>query len=201
MLTVGALFGVAAVFIGQFYALNDYWNPPYIFSAHLPLEDFLYGFFISGITAVFHKKIFKPSRYFKTSRKLFMFGILPLLTTIFCFFFTVNILGLNSIIAHIIPPAVVGIVIVSLYPHLLTPIFTSSIFAVLLTFLLFQSLLFLYPNVIANFWMLENLSGILWFEIPVEEYVFAAVLGFSVPFFYEVITGCIPIYKKTDANH
>lgn len=48
---------------------------------------------------------------------------------------------------------------------------------------------------IERFWLIENLSGIFIFGIPIEELLFAFALGFGGSIYYEYITG--QKYKKT----
>lgn len=70
-----------------------------------------------------------------------------------------------------------------------------SLTAVALTFVVFKLLLIIEPTAIQEIWMIENLSGVLIGGIPIEEYIFAAALGFGTPFFYEIVTGHIPEWK------
>ena len=109
MIVCGIYFGIAAIIIGYFYAIKDYWSPPYIFDNLLHIEDFIYGFLFGGIAAeVF--EIVLPIKSIKRDKKLRKdLIIIFILVSIFCFIFFVNILDYNSIVAHTIPPLLVGI--------------------------------------------------------------------------------------------
>jgi len=108
MLLTGLFIGIGAVIIQHLYAILDYWNPVYIF-AKFPLEDFYYGFIFGGISSELHEIILRKKNSLKkvypTHKKIVIFLFL------FCFFsfiFFVNILKLNSIIAHIVAPILIG---------------------------------------------------------------------------------------------
>lgn len=68
----------------------------------------------------------------------------------------------------------------------------SALVSVVITFFIIKILILIDPFVIEKIWMLENLSGIIIWGIPLEEYAFAASLGFGASFFYEILTGKIP---------
>ncbi len=193
MLIIGSIFGFGAIIIGQVYALNDYWHPPYLFGRELPFEDFLYGFFFGGTLASVSDVFGKPIGYsiHKPNPWHALFG---LLVTVAAFTVLVDLLKVNSIVAHILPPVFVGLVIFARHKNLSVHMFFSSFVSVFITFFVFQVLLMIDPNVIEKIWMLENLSGLLLAGIPVEEYIFAAALGFGTPYFYEVVKGVLPRY-------
>jgi hypothetical protein len=193
MLVIGSVFGVGAVLIGQAYALNDYWNPPYLFGKTLPFEDFLYGFFFGGIVANIPDFFHRPVSY--VSRKpSFAHALLGLSLTIVAFTVLVDVLKINSIVAHIVPPALVGVIIALRYKSLFSHMVIASLISMMVTFIVFQVLLLLDPLVIERIWMMENLNGLLIIGIPVEEYIFAGALGFGTPYFYEVVKGTLPQY-------
>ena len=191
MIIMGACFGVLAVIIAKFYALSDYWTPDYLFPGIL-LEDFLYGLFfggfLSGTANMIHNRL-EDRREIKIDRILLVVS-LPI--TILSFYILVEVLGLNSIYAHILPPFIIGSIIVFKYPSLLIPSLLNSLLAVLVTLCAFKFLLAVNPNFFTDFWLLDNISNLSILKIPLEELLFAASLGFGAAFYYPAL-----LYKNS----
>jgi len=196
MIICGTLFGFAAILIAHNYAIHDYWSPPYIFNNVFYLEDFIYGFLFGGIAA----EIFEITFGFKETKqnkkkKTFLLPIF-LAITVLSFFLFVNLLGWNSIVAHIVPPLIIGLFCIFLRRDFLLPTILSGIIMLVITFLWQSLILAIYPNAIIDFWMIENLSGIFINGIPIEELIFAFALGFGASCFYELVMG-YEYVKKT----
>ena len=189
MIVCGILFGIAAIIIGYFYAIKDYWNPPYIFDNFLHIEDFIYGFLFGGIAAEIFEIILSMKSIKKKEKPRKDLIIIFSFISIFCFIFFVNILNYNSIIAHIVPPLLVGLFCVIYRKDFILPTVLSGIFLLVITFIWQSIILLIYPSCILSIWMLENLSGILISGIPIEELIFAFSLGFGASCFYELIMG------------
>ena len=64
----GVFFGFLGIAISKFYALIDYWHPTFVFGTGFPIEDFLYGFFYTGILATLHDLIHPPRRIVPTKK-------------------------------------------------------------------------------------------------------------------------------------
>lgn len=189
MILCGILFGFAAIAIGYIYAIKDYWNPPYIFNNILHIEDFIYGFLFGGIASEIFEIILRMKSVKKDQKPrknlIIIFGLMA----ISCFILFVNILNWNSIVAHIVPPLFVGIFCWVYRRDFIIPTILSGIFLLIITFIWQSIILLIYPNVIINIWLLENLSGIFVNNIPIEELIFAFSLGFGASCFYELING------------
>ena len=195
LIIMGIVFGLGAVAIGQLYALSDYWSPSYLLGQSLPLEDFLYGFFFGGFLVGIHDILHKPV-FYEDRKPNYLLGLGILIFTAVLFYVSVNLLNINSIVAHIVPPVIVGILVVVQYPHLFKHMLINMLIGLIVTTGAFQILLLIDPSFIGDIWMIENLSGIFLFGTPIEEYFFAAALGFGSPFFYEVSKGHIPHWLK-----
>lgn len=187
MIKSSILFGIAAVLIEKFYAIKDYWNPNYIFKG-IYLEDFIYGFLFGGIASVTFEA-FMGYHIRKKEKTHYKIGVLCAIITCLTFVILVNVLKVNSIVAHIIPPLIVGIIVIVMNKKLLIPSILSGIIITTVTFLVFQFVLSINPSVVKDYWMLDNISNILIVNIPIEEYLFAFALGFGLPGFYELIKG------------
>lgn len=189
MLLLGTLFGFAAILIGKFYALNDYWNPTYVFGENFPFEDFLYGFIFGGISTEILELFIKDKQSKSRSRPRYDLVITFLLVSLVCFLLFVDKLGLNSIIAHIVPPIIVGLYVSYLRRDLAKKALATGLIMTILTFFWQFLILVIYPDAINNHWYLENLTGILLAGVPIEELVFAFALGYGASFVYELIYG------------
>jgi len=189
MLRSGLIFGVGSILIGYFYATKDYWNPPYIFNNVLHFEDFLYGFFFGGLASEIFEIILGKKSIKRTKKPHKKFVIVALIITIATFVICVNILKLNSIVAHILPPMIIGLICIVYRRDFIVPAILSGLFLLIITFA-WQSLIMLfYPEVISNIWYVQNLSGVLISGIPLEELIFGFSLGFGASCFYELLMG------------
>jgi hypothetical protein len=194
MLLAGITFGTAAVLIGIKYALHDYWHPVY-FLTSFHIEDFLYGFFFGGICAQIYFFFFEVKE--RTTKKHHPLLVLAaFIVSILSFIFITGILKLNSIIAHIIPPILIGSYICYKDFKDTKIQIWSGFFALAITFIIFKILIFLNPNFIQSIWYLNNLTGILVLGIPLEEYLFAFSFGFGISHFYEFVSGKEIILQK-----
>lgn len=187
MLGIGMLFGIAAVLINNQYALHDYWHPLFLIR-QIPLEDFLYGFFFGGISTQAYFFFFKTKERI-TANHHPVFVVVVVLASILCFVILTGLLKINSIVAHIIPPLIVGLYIGIKNPNYLKVQIINGFLTMIATLIMFKILLIINPRAIIDNWYLNNLTGVLIVGIPLEEYVFAFVLGFGASVFYEYVTG------------
>lgn len=189
MVYMGLLFGLAAAVIARVYALSDYWNPPYLFGSAFNVEDFLYGFFYGGIATELYEAIISREDSDRKSAKHYWLLALLFLVTLLSFIVLVDIFHFNSILAHIVPPIVAGVCTAMLRQDLIGKAVLSGFALVIFTTAWYSVLLWIFPHAIEQSWRLENLSGVLLLDIPLEEYIFAFSLGFGGSFFYEAVTG------------
>ena len=194
MLLAGVMFGAAAVLLDIQYALYDYWHPAFLVES-IPVEDFFYGFFLGGICVQIYFLFFNVKEKLVNKPHPF-FVIASLFISILSFILLTGILKLNSIVAHIVPPFAIGSYI-SFKDHRDVKVqIWSGFFAIMVSFIAFQIMLLFNPSFVRNIWYLNNLTGILFLGIPLEEYLFAFSLGFGVSHFYEYVTGKDLILKK-----
>lgn len=189
MLFVGTILGIGAVLIQHFYAKFDYWNPPYLFQT-FPFEDFYYGFIFGGISAEFYELVInKQNKLKKRPQKHTKLILVFALITALSFLILVDLLRINSIVAHIIPPLIVGIITGVIRKDLFIYAIFNGLFLVILTIVMFSVLLIIEPDLFIKYWYTNNLLGIYIFNIPVEELFFAFAVGFGAGNLYEVIFG------------
>lgn len=185
VLKVGTVFGAMGVIIAHLYAVNDYWNPKYILWP-FNFEDFGYGFFLGGIVASSYQVFFKKKLTAERNlRKGWLLTFIAVSTLTFPL--VVSWLGLNSIIAHILPPLFVASVIFVLRRDLILPSLFAACITLVLTTVLFLLAQCLFPNLFSENWNLENLSGIDFLGIPFEELLFAFSLGLGGSHVYEFL--------------
>ncbi len=182
----GILFGIAAVYIGEKYALHDYWQPNYLFS-FFHFEDFLYGFFFGGIAAEIGQVVLKYKDE-KRSEGRYLYFILFLVITIITFQ-VIEFLEINSIYLHIIPPFIIGLICILIDKNNFNVALVSGLLALLITIIFQNIILLIYPEVFSDVWLLENLSGLFFLRIPIEELLFGFSLGFGASCFYELAMG------------
>ena len=187
MVILGGLFGLASVVIGMAYSNLDYWHPPYIFNNTLHIEDFIYGFLFGGITAEIYNFFGFKDKPSKNPKANYNFVFLFFIITFLCFEILVDILKFNSIVALIVPPILIGLIVVILRKDFAKPALLSGLTILLFTFFWQQIILFIYPSAIVDFWCLQNLSGFMILGIPIEELLFAFALGFGASCCYEFV--------------
>ncbi|MBD3365877.1 hypothetical protein GF360_00870 [candidate division WWE3 bacterium] len=196
MITIGVLIGIGAVIIEHLYAKWDYWQPIFLFP-QFPFEDFYYGFIFGGVSAELYEIFFKVQDSKKPNHKTHksIFLVSAVITTL-AFAVLIDLLQHNSIIAHILPPLLIGLIAALLRKDLFAFELANGVLTTLLTFAVFQILLILYPQLFENHWMLENLTGINFFRIPIEELAFAFSVGFGASCFYEMVFGYSEVKSK-----
>lgn len=125
---------------------------------------------------------------YKTNAKLLLIFSLVIG---FCFWLFVDTLNINSIVAHIVPPIIVGLAVAVLRKDLFVSELINGFLLTGLTLLMFRILLAFYPPLFENHWRLNNLSGLFLLGIPIEELLFAFSVGFGAGNLYELIFGYV----------
>lgn len=196
--------GILAVIWSPYFWV-DYWNPEYIFNISLfgrklgGIEDFIYGFFTSGIISVIYEELFGKKYARRKDRKhhWFFFTIILFFIGIFIFHFLFYI-GLNSLYAAVFSFLFAFLVITFYRADLLNDALISGLFFGTLTFFFYIILLAFFPGIINKWWYLSNISNKLIVGIPIEELVWAFSMGAVAGPIYEFMMGLTFIpYKKT----
>jgi len=191
---------VAPLGASQYFYLRDYWQPEYFgntFFGIFGFEDILFSFLIGGIAAVIYEEVFgkRHSKRHLKQHTLLMFGF-SVVGVIWVFVGTI-LLDINSIYVTSALPVLVGIIIIVLRHDLLKDALWSGLLTGTLMFL-FYFLFFnpLYPDILQDLWMLENVSGIMIVGVPIEEIMWAFSFGFVAGPTYEFFRG---VLDKKDA--
>jgi len=175
MLLISFFTGILGPISEFFY--KDYWKPEYAFRYLPMLEDYLFGFFIGGISAVIYTAIFSK-RLIKKQKGILYWPMLFLIFTGLSILIILNlILEINSIYASFIAFIIVISIIWWRRPDLIKNSIYSGLFLAIMSIILYLFYLKLYPNIIQDWWLLHNISGILIFGIPIEEPIWFFLWG------------------------
>lgn len=171
--------------IHNLYYLKDYWKPQYFFSM-FRIEDYLLMFFITGIALALLPVVSKKSDIaFLPSQKilaLIIFVINLLIFIPFTFF-------LNSVYASFIGFAI-GIVIGWVArPEFIKESLQSGVLFLIFAIIAYAIFLFVFPQIVPQFWQVEKLSGYFLFRIPIEEHVWDVLYSISIYPIYKIAVG------------
>ncbi len=204
MLWASLSIGILTVLFAPSF-LKDYWRPEYLHASwapHWPLggiEDFLYGFFIGGVTNVIYEVTFgKQFSRIRDRRHHWKLFLIPFFAIFLSIFSTTHYLSINSLYATVIGALLLSGLMVYFRPDLWFDAVMSGVLFGALTMMGFLIFLFLFPTIIAQWWLLENLSGILIQGIPFEELLFAFTFGAVAGPFYEFFMG---LHFKKSPSH
>jgi sterol desaturase/sphingolipid hydroxylase (fatty acid hydroxylase superfamily) len=156
------------------------------------VESILICFFYGGIASSLYKTIFNGRL-----RKLSTFskekGIEKVLLSfafwVFVFIILWRILGINVIYASAIGFVAMGGLLTYFRPDLLIPNVLSAILMAsisLLILILFEKL---FKGIFDAWWLIDSLSGIRIFQVPVEEVLWHLAFGWAISPVYEVLLG------------
>ena len=183
MVVSGIGFGIMAIIFD--YIFLNYWKPVYLIS-NIHLEDFFYGFLFAGILPSFHN-IVRNKRMngkYKFDLKLSILYILILLVIFYLF---VKVLKLNYIYALSLTPLIIGIISFLKVKGSIYDILITASISLLITIIVYNIILLIYPNAIDYHFMLNNISGIKLIGVPIEEWIFAICLGVGCTYTYEAV--------------
>lgn len=173
MLFVSLLFALFGP-IQELWYTKDYWHPFYI--GQWPwIEDILFGFSMAGIAAVLYEIVFRKKEFRGENPHVFVFLSAS-------FFGTVGGLALfsefmNSIYAAILGFLIGWVMVIAFRRDLFVSSVYSAILVVILTVIGYSIVLQLHPSIVADWWYIDNISGIMLLGIPIEEYLWFTALG------------------------
>ena len=186
ILATGLLAAIAGPIQGLWYA-KDYWHPDYI-GGWPWIEDVLFGFFIVGISAAIYEIIFnrhvREIRSKKSHPLIFVF--LALFATLGMALF---VPWMNSIYAAILSFIIVWLITIFVRPDLFALSIKTALLVTVFITIGYKCLLFLKPDLIEEWWELDNISGILLSGIPLEEFLYFAAIGLAFGPLYELWKG------------
>jgi hypothetical protein len=149
--------GGFAGIVSEFWYLKDYWQPPSLLGrSTISIEDFLFGFFITGIIVSIYDIVFRKRNIKQEKERKIFFGILFLMGVIFLLIFN-NWLGVNSIFVSSFVFIIFSAVMIFVRKDLLMP----SILSGLLTVIIIIPIYVIFFNIISpeywdKYWLLTN---------------------------------------------
>lgn len=168
MLVLSLLAGIMGPLSEHFY-LKDYWQPEYWFPSFLRIEDFLAGFFLGGIGAVGYELVWRKKHVCACELKTNWVLPILVLVSLSLMLFLFHGLGWNSIYASIVSLIVLAVILLVVRPELIKVALGSGLVlagVMLIFYLIYQQI---YSGIIQEWWRLENISGVLFWGIPLEE--------------------------------
>lgn len=161
-----------------------YWSPPSLFElaqrTRFDIESLIFSFAIGGIGVVLYNALTRThlARVSLTSQResLHRFHRIALFVPVIAFLPLV-FLPWNAIYAAILALVVGSVASLVCRPHLLKKTLTGGVLFFALYGVFMAGLALLVPGYIAEVWNLPALSGVLVYDIPLEELIFGAAFG------------------------
>lgn len=185
ILLAGIIYMPFTLLAEYFLYTSDWWHPLTITDTRIGIEDVLITVSNCGFAYALYPFFFKKQKVIETTiRAKTSFIILSINLLLIAFLFW----GLHwsSFLATEACSIGTIILLVARKPKILPPsLFTGGV--LLLSYIpIYWILIWFSPEFIEKTWMLKNLSGILIFQIPVEDLIFYFLAGVFVPtvFFY-----------------
>ena len=185
MIVSGLGFGIMSVLFD--YIFQDYWSPKYLID-NIHIEDFLYGFLFAGILPAIHNIIRNKRMKGKYILDIKL-TILYVLILLFVFYLIVKVFNINYIYALSLTPLIIGIISYIKVKGELKDIFITVIASLLITIIVYNIILLIYPEAIDFHFILNNISGYKLIGVPIEEWLFAICLGVGCTYTYEAVFG------------
>lgn len=166
---------------------KDYWNPEYLLPISINgipigIEEPLFAFFVGGIGTILYETIRKRTYQREKMRPLLSLFLVLITVGLFLFLKSIDI---NTIWASSLALIMGGLLMIIIDRDLIWDAIFSSIFFVLIAFIVYIFLLLLYPDLFAQLWINKGLSGINIFTIPIEEVVWFFSWGMFSGVIYE----------------
>jgi len=184
------LMSILVGFLGPFSEIwyMDYWRPEYTFSVLPAFEDYLFAFFIGGISAVIYGAFFGKKLVKSKGAPDWLIALL-IIIVISTLIFLNNFLKINSIYASFISFLIVTAVIWWNRRDLIRNSILSGLFLAAISFIFYSVFLLFYPGVIEKWWLLNNISGVIILGMPIEEPIWFFFWGMMCGPLYEFWLG------------
>lgn len=171
----------------------EYWNPPTLFdlarTTGFDIESFIFCFAVGGLAAVLYEAVF-PSEHVripKVKRRTHKYHLWALLSGPLVFgsiYFTTDINPIYSASMGMLAGALGA---VWCRRDLTRKILFGGASFLTLYFFFFIFFVWMFPDYVESVWNLSKLTGILMFQIPIEELLYALTQGMYWSSLYEHI--------------
>jgi membrane-associated HD superfamily phosphohydrolase len=197
MIKISMVGGFAGL-IAEFWYFKDYWQPPLILDkAKFSIEDFLFGFAITGIAATIYDVVYMKRNEGKVKERKKVFIFLFILGLISLLVFN-NWLKINSIFISSFAFIVFSIVMVMIRKDLLKPSFLSGLLTMMMVIPIYLVIFnWVLPDFWAKYWLLHNTKyGMMILKgVPATEVMWYFSWGCLAGIGYEFASGAKKIAK------
>jgi len=189
LIFISSIWGILALLIDPIYYL-DWWHAETIIKTNIRIESFLCAFASAGIGAVIYSYIFKKRTKIKKSSekkenqknwKFFYFMLLFLIL----FFGSFFILDLNSVYSTIISSIIMILILWVKRTDLIINSLVSGIIFATIALLPYFLIELVSPGWVQASWKMENLSGIMIINTPLEDTIWWFLWGLLLGPSYE----------------
>jgi len=187
----GVYVGLVAVVTEPIFMI-DYWTPPSLFGidGFYIVEDFIYGFLISGISISIYNFVFNIS--YKTKYKKYKKASVILTVGMLLSFLIFNLIfKYNSVLSISYSVIVATLIMITYRKDLLLPAFLSGVMLVVISTIIYTLIFnFILTSYWYDYWKLANSSyGYFILGIPWTEYLWYFTLGFYISIVYDFASG------------
>jgi hypothetical protein len=180
MITLSIYFTVIGLFSEYLWWTKDWWRPQTITGTAIGFEDLILGFTSGGIAAVLYEELFKKRIYKYKSGDHNLTTALIIICSYLIFSLIFYIFKFNSFIATAITYIITGGILIFLRRDLVWDAFLTGFCFTVASMPIYLLLKCVSPDFIEKTWMWQNLSGIRFLEIPVEDLIWFFLAGFSI---------------------
>lgn len=186
MLNVSIIVGILSVMSGLTIWTHDWWHPPTITGTVVGIEDFLLGFGFAGISTVLYEFIADTRLKQIKKDKMDHWKKLALTLIVGWGLFKVSlIIGYPSWIGWAIGSTAALLTIFYFRPDLIENALITGALMTLIALLWFGVLTILDTSFTAQWYIMENLTGITVLGGPIEDYIWAITAGALAAVIYE----------------
>lgn len=193
--------GILCSFLGatDFLYIPEYWNPPFLFDLlnriGFSIEDIVLWFFIGGVVAVLYEYTIGQRLDRIKKRDQFHLGVIAVFMLLY---FGLEIFfPLYTILNLAFACAVAAIFAFLFRRDLRKQIIISGFLFMSLYVILFNIFLTIFPEFINHFYNHNNLLGIYFLRLPIEEFLISFSGGMMWSILYEYTLG----YKTVKLKH
>ncbi len=176
----------------QIFFIRDYWRPEpqWPLGYGFDLDSIVWAFFWGGIAAIIYERFFSDRYLLKGERTHYRWLVFVLSL---CGVFSISailLLKVNTMYAGCIALLTAGVLMLKRRSDLLKNAIWSGVIMGILMLSWYELVYIpLYPNIMDQWWLLNNLSGIHVLNTPLEELLFAFTWGFFGGPLYEFVRG------------
>lgn len=179
-LIISLLYAVLGVTFGLIYTA-DWWRPETVLGYRVGIEDFLLGFSNAGIAAVWYLLFSKIKDRGQAS---WIRIAIPLISTGIITLVLFRVFEWNSFYANSVGILTAIIYIFIKRADLIKISLMSGVVMVLFSLPIYLFMIFVSPGWVEHTWMLDKLSGVLFWGIPIEDFIWYFLVGAMVSIVY-----------------